>query len=114
MVWIELTRLRSDGTLAGFVARGHSGFADRGEDIVCAGVSVLTTATILGLQARLGLDPEVEIGEDEGYLRCRLDPEATSPELWARAQDLLETMALALRQIATEYPKNVRVEEVAV
>lgn len=112
MVRVELARLRADGTLAGFVARGHSGFGYQGEDIVCAGVSALMTATVLGLQARLGLEPEVDI--DDGYLRCRLDREAIPPELWARAQDLLETMALALREIANEYPKNVRVEEVAV
>lgn len=114
MVRVELHRLRDDGTLAGFVVRGHAGRGYRGTDIVCAGVSALTTATVLGLQARLGLEPEVEKDGDEGYLRCGLDPKAVPPELWARAQDLLETMALALRQIAEDYPENVRVEEVAV
>lgn len=114
MVRVELHRLRDDGSLAGFAARGHAGRGYRGQDVVCAGVSALTTAAVLGLQARLGLDPEVEMDDDEGYLRCRLEPGAVPPELWTRAQDLLETMALALRQIAEDYPENVRVEEVAV
>lgn len=113
MVRVELARRRDDGSLVGFVARGHSGFARHGEDVVCAGVSALTMATVLGLQARLGLDPEVEMDQDGGYLRCWLRAE-TPPDLWARAQDLLETMALALQQLAEEYPRNLRVEEVAV
>ena len=41
---------RSDGALIGYRAGGHSGYAEAGEDIVCAGVSALTQSTLNGLQ----------------------------------------------------------------
>lgn len=99
--------------MAGFTAHGHTGFAERGSDIVCAAVSALTTVTVLGLQARLELDPEVHVDEEEGYLHCMLDKERVPSSTWIRAQDLLETLALGLKEIAKEHSRYVRVKEVA-
>lgn len=113
MVKVTLFRRRGPGDLTGFEAAGHSGYAERGYDIVCAAVSALTTVTVLGLQVRLGLSPAVQVDEETGWLRCRLDPDRISPEVWERAQDLLETMALGLTEIAKDYADYVEVEEVA-
>lgn len=110
MVRIKFFR-REDGDLTGFVADGHTGYADRGSDVICAAVSVLTTATILGLEARLNLTPDVAIDEERGYLECHLDPQTPS-NLWDRAQDLLETLALSVRAIANDHSQYVGVEEV--
>jgi uncharacterized protein len=38
--------------------RGHAGYAEHGKDIVCAGVSAITQAAILGLQALAEQYPE--------------------------------------------------------
>lgn len=111
MVRVKLLRVE-DGSLGGFVAEGHSGFAARGNDVVCAAVSALTTVTVLGLQARLKLSPRVEVDDDRGYLECRLDPSTIPDALWFRAQDLMETMALGLHEIANDYSKYIQVEEV--
>ena len=113
MVKVKLYRRPEPGRLDGFEAPGHSGYAERGSDIVCAAVSALTTVTVLGLQARLGLDPVVEVDDESGWLLCRLDPEEVEPGLWQRAQDLLETMALGLHEIARDYSDYIDVEEVA-
>lgn len=110
MVHIRLFR-DEDGDLTGFIADGHTGYAARGSDVVCAGVSVLTTVTVLGLQARLKLSPEVRVDHDQGYLECHLDRRMPA-ELWVRAQDLLETMVLGLHEIAREHSKYVCVKEV--
>jgi len=112
LVRIKLYRARDDGRIYGFHAHGHSGFATSGEDIVCAAVSVLTTVTVLGLQARLGLDPHVAVDEEAGSLDCRLDLDALDATMSQRTQDLLETMALGLRDIAEQHPNHVSVEEV--
>ncbi|MFO7319522.1 MAG: ribosomal-processing cysteine protease Prp [Limnochordia bacterium] len=113
MVRVTLHRRREAGDLVGFDALGHTGYAEHGSDIVCAAVSALTTVTVLGLQARLGLDPYVEVDEESGRLVCRLDPGAVDPGRWQRAQDLLETLALGLREIERDYRGYVAVEEVA-
>ncbi len=111
MVRVQLLR-DEDGALVGFRADGHTGFAERGEDIVCAAVSALTTVTVLGLQARLDLSPNVQVDDDRGYLECRLDRSSISAPLWARAQDLLETLALGLGEIGKDYVEYICVEEV--
>lgn len=112
MIKVRLYRRVPQGDLTGFDAAGHSGYAERGSDIVCAAVSALTTVTVLGLQARLGLDPAVEVDDEAGWLLCRLDPKEIDPALWQRAQDLLETLALGLNEIARDYAGYIAVEEV--
>lgn len=110
MVRVTLFRGK-DGSLRGYVADGHAGFSEEGTDIVCAAVSALAIVTVMGLQVRLGLSPEVYVDDERGYLECRLDREDVSDALWVRAQDLLETFALGIREMVQEYGAYVQVEE---
>ena len=41
---------RKDGALTGYRAVGHTGYAEAGQDIVCAAVSALTQSTLNGLK----------------------------------------------------------------
>ena len=113
MVRVELYRRRKDQALAGFRARGHSGYAAHGEDIVCAAISALTTVIVLGLEQRLGLEPSVVVDEASGFLSCELDLDALDDSIRVRSQDLLETLSLGLHEIEKEYPKHLIVKEVA-
>jgi uncharacterized protein YsxB (DUF464 family) len=97
----------ADGRVTGFEAEGHAGFAPRGRDIVCAGVSALCETAALALAERLGVPAEVH--RRRGYLSCWL-PQGLEPELAARAQDVLETMVLGVRAIERAWPRHVRVE----
>lgn len=97
----------ADGSIAGFEAAGHAGFAPHGEDIVCAAVSVLAQATVLGLSERLGLAIEVE--QRHGYLRCML-PTITGSAAEG-ADVLLDTMWIGLRAIQEQYPEHVSLRE---
>lgn len=96
----------TDGAIMGFEVRGHAGFAEAGQDIVCAGASALTQAAILGLEERLGLACRVKV--ERGDLACHL-PRDVSPAVAARAQDIVETMVLGLRSMALAYPGHVQV-----
>ncbi len=60
---LKATLLRKDtmpgqenkpGLLVGFRIRGHAGFAEYGQDIVCAGASAIAQAAVLGLKDTLG------------------------------------------------------------
>lgn len=106
---VVVTILRgSQGEIAGFEARGHAGFARRGSDVVCAGVSALTQAAVLGLARRVGVALEVE--QRQSFLRCRVVGGVDGAP-WERVGDVLETMLLGLREIAARYPGHVRLEE---
>ena len=38
------------GFITGFTATGHTGYAEEGEGIVCAAVSAITRAAMMGLE----------------------------------------------------------------
>ncbi len=107
-----MIRVRIDrdetGRVEGYHVEGHAGFGPRGRDIVCAGVSALVEATALGLQ-QVAMVP-VKLETAKGKLACVIAPEAP-PESRNRAQLLLGTMILGIRQIAAVYPKHIKVED---
>ena len=107
MITVELTR-DERGDIVAYRVEGHSGWAARGSDIVCAGVAALTQAAALGLDRHVGVPLETEARD--GYLMCRLLPGA--PEGAAKeAQAVLATMVIGLREIAAAYPDYVTVVE---
>lgn len=107
MIRVEVYRDPA-GLITGYKVSGHSGYAPEGEDIVCAGVTALTETAVLGLRQVASLKPRVELAE--GLIRCELP--AVAGEQSARAQAILETMVLGLRDIARDYRRHVRVSEV--
>lgn len=96
--------------IVGFEAKGHTGFADPGEDIVCAAISVLVQTTIIGLKDVLHLNIAYKI--DDGYLKCRL-PEKLTGEMWQQSQLIIKVLYRGLQEILTVYgSKYLRIEEV--
>ncbi|HHV43815.1 MAG TPA: ribosomal-processing cysteine protease Prp [Firmicutes bacterium] len=95
------------GELIGFHAAGHSGYAERGYDIVCAAVSALTLTVTKGLIEQVGLNPTVRQGP--GELFCRIDNYgALSPGEKHAADLLLQTLLGGLKEIVDQYPDFVR------
>ena len=101
---------RPDGALTGYRAQGHTGYAEAGEDIVCAAVSALTQTTLNGLQNVLKAPVMFEIDDEAALLEARLTPQATEAQVEA-AQLLLKTLLEGLRAIERSYPRNVRIIE---
>lgn len=97
------------GLVAGFRIAGHAGYADKGQDIVCAAVSALAQMAILGVKRVAGLSPSVR--QAEGSLVCSL-PGGASGDLVV-GQGILETMLLGIGEIAVAYPGCIAVEEQA-
>lgn len=91
--------------IVGLEARGHARFAPHGEDIVCAAVSALLQALVLGLEQVVGID--TGWSRDDGQLAFRLPQGFDDPG----ARVLMQTICLSLRQIGQQYPEFVRVEE---
>ena len=96
------------GTLCGIEGRGHSGFAEKGNDIICAAVSTLLHSLLLGLNDVAGIEGlECEVDSDKPLIRI----------IWPRerAKDLnllTRTIALSLREIQLTYPGYVKIKEV--
>ncbi|MCR5674390.1 MAG: ribosomal-processing cysteine protease Prp, partial [Lachnospiraceae bacterium] len=59
-----------EGNPRGFEVEDHSGFAEKGSDIVCAALSVLTINTVNGILAYTGEHPEIEQDAESTRIRC--------------------------------------------
>jgi hypothetical protein len=106
MIQITINRTES-GTIQSFEISGHALFANRGKDIVCAGVSAVSIGAINAVHALTGVTPEIE-HRDDGYLRCAI-PENLPEETWDKVQLLLEGMAVSLRTIEEDYGKHIKI-----
>ena len=105
----KVTIYRKNGRIVGYKATGHSEYAEYGEDIVCAALSMALQLPLGGIQDVLDLMPKFEIDSD-GYLMVDMRGMNTlgkEKELDA----LLESMALMVENLSKEYPKNVKLVE---
>ncbi len=93
MIQVKLYHNR-DKKYIGFQLRGHAGFGEEGQDIVCAAVSVLAINTINAVEAYTKDKISVLSDEEEGCIVCRFQ---TNPS--KEAELLLKTMVLGLKQI---------------
>ncbi len=72
------------GDIRFFRVEGHAGFAQAGQDIVCAGVSALTVSAVNGLEKYLSVPPVYRA--EDGFLECTLKRLTTDQDrLMARA-----------------------------
>ena len=88
----EITFYQTEtGDMIGFRSEGHSGYADQGEDIVCAAISALVINTINSINELTDDEMDVDIDEDEGYIDASFFDTPGK-----EAQLLLKSLALGL------------------
>ena len=99
-----------EGEFLGFECLGHAGYANAGEDIVCAGISALVINTVNAIEQYTGQPHTTEADEESGAIRLRL----VSP-VGHDADLLMKSLVLGLRGIGDYYGNRfiqVRFEEV--
>jgi uncharacterized protein len=100
---LEVTFYRdSRSRLSRIFAEGHAGWADAGEDVVCAGASAVLQTAWLGLaeHARVAVTAE----RDAGRLDLRW-PEADRERVDVQA--IVETARLAIEHLARQFPEHI-------
>ena len=94
----------SRGRILGFEMTGHSGYAEAGQDIVCAAISAISQTAGLGIVEVLGIRADYRQDDARGQLRLSLPD--TSDD---RAEAILRTMAAGLENIHSQYPDFIRI-----
>jgi uncharacterized protein YsxB (DUF464 family) len=104
----RITLFWGEEGLVGLEARGHSGGGFKGEDVVCAAVSALVQALLVGLRDVAGAsEAECERDSSDSLIRVRW------PKIRASEFDLLtRTIALSLMEVASRYAEFVSIAEV--
>ena len=106
---INITVKKRNGSYLDFLSRGHAGYAEEGQDIVCAAVSALIITTVNSLDAFT--EEKIEVGEDDGYVSIHFK---TNPNT-ERGKLLMDSLLLGLTEIAGSYNNRyltVKVKEV--
>ena len=100
MTHVSIIKTRN-GEYKGFNCIGHSGYADAGEDIVCAAISVLVINTINSLDQLAGQKIKLVTNEEEGLIDCRFEKNINE-----KSKLLLDSMVLGLGEIKKQYGKT--------
>ncbi len=80
---------------------GHSGYAEKGSDIVCAAVSSVVTTSI---NAILSFQKTIEVTDDGNSMKIHI------LEHDKITDTLIENMIDLLKEIEKEYKKNIKME----
>jgi len=96
--------------ITGFDAKGHSGYAEEGEDIVCAAITSTVRLVECTINDVLGLGAHVKVNENTATVSLRLP--ATLPQSTeSTCQTLLTGMMVYLSELHDEYPDFIEVLE---
>ena len=97
--------------IVGFEVKGHSGYAEEGEDIVCAAITSSVRLTECVINDVLGLEASVKVREKDASITLKL-PNALGQTNESTCQALLTGLMVHFVQLAEEYPDFISVLEV--
>ena len=95
--------------ITGFSVSGHSGYAEAGQDIVCAAISAIVTMAEATINDVCGAKAKVRVGEDEARITLKLPKSCDEEET---VQAVLAGMMLTLMSLRDDYPDYIEVLEV--
>ncbi|MBQ7733261.1 MAG: ribosomal-processing cysteine protease Prp [Synergistaceae bacterium] len=97
---LKIKFFHQDRIFTGIECSGHSGYSHRGSDIICAGVSALMNALVLGLEDTA----DILVDRSEALMRV------TWPVDESQGLSLLtDTVRKSLEMIAHDNPKYVKI-----
>jgi len=104
---VKITVLRNcEGYIKSIEAKGHSGYAEEGSDIVCAVVSTAVQAVVVCCEEVHRCEYQADVGD--GYLKWSVSDDETAGKL----NILTETLYRVLLQAAEEYSSYISIKEV--
>ena len=96
--------------IIGFDSQGHSGYAEAGEDIVCAAITSAIRLVEATINDVLGLAASVKVKESEALISLRL-PGGLGATAESACQAILTGMMVYFTELHEEYPDNIEVLE---
>ena len=100
---------RENERITGFSVSGHSGYAEAGQDIVCAAISAVVTMAEATINDVCGGKAKVRVKEADARITLTLPVSCEEEE---SIQAVLAGMMLTLCSMRDEYPDYIEVLEV--
>lgn len=92
-----------EGAYRQIICMGHAGYAERGEDILCAAISVLVISTMNALEDLAGERIEEVANEETGFMKFDFSEEMPLQE---KSVFLLDSMVYSLETLSREYGRQ--------
>ena len=105
-----ITFRREGDRITGFDSQGHSGYAEEGADIVCAGITSAIRLVEATINDVLGLAASVKVRESNASISLRL-PGGLAPTAESTCQALLTGLMVYFTELHDEFPDNIEVLE---
>ena len=105
-----VTFLMEGNRIIGFDSQGHSGYAEEGEDIVCAASTSAIRLVDATINDVLGLAASVKVKESETLISLRL-PGGLAPTAESTCPAPLTGLMVYFAELHDEYPENIEVLE---
>lgn len=106
MTSVKVTR--QDDHIITVECSGHTGYAESGEDIVCAALSSIVQTALLGLTAVAGIRVELEKRDEEGYIKFHIGN--LKPQDRRDADMILNTMLAGVTDLYQGYSDFIELE----
>ena len=100
MVSVKIFKNRND-EYVGFSCKGHAGYGEYGQDIVCSALSMLVINTINSIESLTGCKFTVDASEDEGIIKLSFESIASD-----EAKLLIDSMILGIKSVRKQYGKS--------
>ena len=100
---------RENERITGFSVSGHSGYAEAGQDVLCASITAAVTLTEAIINDVCGAKAKVRVKEDDARITLMLPASCDEEE---SVQAVLAGMMLYLCSLRDEYPDYIEVLEV--
>ena len=98
-----------DDRITGFSVSGHSGYAEAGQDIVCAAISAVVTMAEATINDVCGAKAKVRVKEEDARVTLTLP---ASCDVEETVQAVLAGMMVTLCNLRDDYPDYIEVMEV--
>ena len=95
--------------ITGFTVSGHSGYAEHGQDIVCAAISAVVTMAEATINDVCGAKAKVRVKEENARITLTLPASCDEEDA---VQAVLAGMMLTLINMRDDYPDYIEVLEV--
>ncbi len=95
--------------ITGFTVSGHSGYAEKGQDIVCAAISAVVTMAEATINDVCGAKAKVRVKEEDARITLTLPASCDEEET---VQAVLAGMLVTLCNLRDDYPDYIEVMEV--
>jgi uncharacterized protein YsxB (DUF464 family) len=98
-----------DDRITGFTISGHSGYAEAGQDIICAAISAVVTMAEATINDVCGAKAKVRVKEEDARVTLTLPASCDEEDA---VQAVLAGMLLTLAGMRDDYPDFIEVLEV--